>query len=307
MLSDSVYKIGTRGSDLALFQAYAVKEKMASLGLRTEIVIINSIGDKDTTTPIYEMGIEGVFTKALDVALLEGKIDLAVHSCKDLPSTLARGLVLDAVLERADHRDAVVLSRGYSSLNLDDSIVIGTGSIRRRLQWLIRYPETRFDNLRGNVHTRLLRLDESDWSGAIMAKAALDRLNLDGHNYLTLDWMLPAAGQGAIAIVAEKKNKELRKRLKEINHEDTFRCIDIERQVLKNLQGGCSIPMAVLATMADESIQVQASLVRKDGRESIEVNEEFKPDQDSEYIGECVAGKMIEKGALIYLEDYKRD
>ncbi len=194
-----VIRIGTRDSELALWQAHAVKTQLESLGYQAQLVSVKSTGDLVLDKPLYEMGITGIFTKTLDVAMLNGLVDIAVHSMKDVPTLLPKGIVQTAVLERASSQD-ILVAKGTP--NFDEACVIATGSLRRKAQWLHRYPTHQVVGLRGNVNTRLQKLENSDWQGAIFAKAGLERIAVLPENYIDLDWMIPAPAQGAMVVVA---------------------------------------------------------------------------------------------------------
>src|SRR4030095_14454511 len=196
---EKIIRIGTRESQLAVWQAEQVKSLLGQHGLASALVYIKSEGDIDLKTPLYEMGVQGVFTRALDIALLNDKIDIAVHSMKDVPTQLANGVVQAAILKRASYKDLFVYKNSISFLNdFDSTAVIATSSIRRKAQWLNRYPNHAIENLRGNVNTRLKKVSERNWNGAVFAAAGLERINLRPSNSIELDWMLPAPAQGAI-------------------------------------------------------------------------------------------------------------
>jgi hydroxymethylbilane synthase len=207
-------KIGTRESQLAVWQATLVKDLLIRQGIESELIFIKSEGDIDLKTPLYEMGVQGIFTKTLDAALLNKKIDIAVHSMKDVPTQLADGIAQAAVLKRGNYRDIFIVNNEQLTVNDKKPIseilnspsgeggfTIATSSIRRKAQWLHRYPNHTIENLRGNVNTRLKKLAESNWHGAIFAAAGLERINLRPKNAIELEWMLPAPAQGAIIIV----------------------------------------------------------------------------------------------------------
>ena len=186
-------RIGTRESQLAVWQATRVQELLTQQGYASELVYIRSEGDVDLKTPLYEMGVQGIFTRSLDIAMLNDQIDLAVHSMKDVPTQLPEGIVQAAVLERGPVNDLLVF--GKNAGPLDDKNYpanIATSSIRRKAQWLHRYPHHEIHNLRGNVNTRLRKLEEAGWDGAIFAQAGLERINLRPQNSVELYWMLPA-------------------------------------------------------------------------------------------------------------------
>jgi len=209
-MPEKILRIGTRESQLALWQANKVKDLLESAGYTAELIPIKSEGDINLTTPLYEMGVQVIFTRSLDIALLEKRIDLAVHSQKDVPTRLPAGIVQTAVLERASYKDVLVPKQDTESIpflkqlnNENEAFtsfpaVIATSSIRRRAQWLHRYPQSSMENLRGNVNTRLKKLAESQWHGAIFAAAGLQRIGVLPDNAIELDWMLPAPAQGAI-------------------------------------------------------------------------------------------------------------
>ena len=194
-------RIGTRDSQLALWQAKKVQTLLENFGYTTSLVPVKSQGDLSLDIPLYEMGITGVFTKVLDVAMLQGSIDIAVHSMKDVPTSLPKGIVKGAVLTRANVQDVLVYKDGLDFLSQEQA-TIATGSLRRKAQWLRRYPTHQVENLRGNIATRLHKLHEHPWHGAIFAAAALERLAQDHLQRLSLEWMTPAPAQGAILAVA---------------------------------------------------------------------------------------------------------
>ncbi|HTD93923.1 MAG TPA: hydroxymethylbilane synthase, partial [Chitinophagaceae bacterium] len=202
-----IIRIGTRESQLAVWQATRVSELLSHQGHHSELVYIKSEGDTDLVTPLYEMGVQGIFTKSLDIALLQGRIDLAVHSMKDVPVVLPLGLVQVAVLKRGSYKDILVTRPDRSTKDSADPLRIATSSIRRKAQWLNRYPGSQIENLRGNVNTRLKKLAESDWDGAIFAAAGLERIGLRPDNSTDLDWMLPAPAQGAIMVVGRMEDR----------------------------------------------------------------------------------------------------
>ena len=203
---NTALRIGTRDSKLALWQANLVKDSLDKLGIQTRLVPIKSVGDLILDKPLYELGVTGIFTKALDVALLNGEIDLAVHSMKDMPTQLPQGLTLAAVIERGNPHD-VLVHKGLDFLNHGG--LVATGSLRRQAQWLHRYPNHEITDLRGNVQTRLQKLQDNKWDGALFAAAGLERLSLELQDQTVLKWMIPAPAQGAIAIVISEKEKLL--------------------------------------------------------------------------------------------------
>src|SRR3970040_2878317 len=200
MDSKKTIRIGTRDSELALWQAHTVEKKLNDLGYKTKIVAVKSTGDIILAKPLYELGITGIFTKTLDIAMINGDVDIAVHSMKDVPTALPKGIVQAAVLEGAPHLDILVHKGNLDFLNGEGTIA--TGSLRRQAQWLNKYPNHKVVDLRGNINSRIKKLDESDWDGAVFAAAGLERINLKPTDFINLDWMIPAPPKGHMGGVA---------------------------------------------------------------------------------------------------------
>jgi hydroxymethylbilane synthase len=269
---DRIIRIGTRKSQLAVWQASQVKDLLVQQGYACELVYIKSEGDIDLKTPLYEMGVQGIFTRSLDTALLNDRIDIAVHSMKDVPIQLAVGCVQCAVLKRASFKDLLVYKGESDFLNdVNSSAIIATSSIRRKAQWLHRYPGHSIENLRGNVNTRLKKLEESDWNGAVFAAAGLERIGLRPANSIELDWMLPAPAQGAIMVVCREEDAFCYQACSTFNDIDTAICTRIERDFLKALLGGCSTPISGLATIDNQIINFKGSILSPDGKQKAEV------------------------------------
>ena len=241
-------RIGSRESSLALWQAEKVRSLLDGLGFESEIVKIKSKGDIILDKPLYELGITGVFTKTLDIALLNEEIDLAVHSMKDVPTLLPKGISEYAVLERGEVKDILVKGPGGSN-------TIATGSLRRKAQWLNRNPECEIVGLRGNVNTRLAKVKGSKWYGAIFAKAGLERIGVLPENHEVLDWMTPAPAQGALLIVGLEEKQELYENVSELNHPDSQLETSIERAFLRTLEGGCTAPIGALAEVEKGTVK----------------------------------------------------
>ncbi len=268
-----ILRIGTRESQLAVWQANSVKELLAKEGISAELVYIKSAGDTDLVTPLYELGVQGIFTRALDVALLNGKIDLAVHSMKDVPTRLPNGVAQAAVLARASYKDLLVPRNNLDFLGHDElASILATSSTRRKAQWLNRYPNSSVEILRGNVNTRLRKLAESSWDGAIFAVAGLERIGLRPENSLELDWMLPAPAQGAIMVACRSEDELAKAICASLNDEATDICTRVERDFLRALLGGCSTPISALAVIEDNSLVFRGSILTTDGKEKLEVN-----------------------------------
>lgn len=267
-----IIRIGTRESQLAVWQATRVKELLAQNDFAAELVYIKSEGDLNLKIPLYEMGVQGVFTRSLDIALLNDKIDIAVHSMKDVPTQLAKGIVQAAVLRRGSYKDVFVYKKDINFLNnAESSAVIATSSIRRKAQWLNRFPNHRIENLRGNVNTRLKKVEESNWHGAIFAAAGLERINLLPENSIELNWMLPAPAQGAIMIVCRDADDHCLNVSLNFNDSNTALCTKIERDFLRTLFGGCSTPVSALAEIHKNEVHFKGNILSVDGKEKVEI------------------------------------
>lgn len=289
-----ILRIGTRESQLAVWQATQVSDLLTAAGHKTELVYIKSEGDINLTTPLYEMGVQGIFTRSLDIALLNNKIDIAVHSMKDVPVVLPQGITQAAVLKRGSYKDLLVAGKGIRFINnepvLDEvsripdpgspiphpasQFIIATSSIRRKAQWLYRYPGSRMENLRGNVNTRLKKLAESEWNGAIFAAAGLERIGLRPENSIELDWMLPAPAQGAILVVCRMEDRKAWNACQPMHDEHTATCVKAERDFLKTLMGGCSTPISALASVKDGRLKIEGNILSIDGTQKLEVEKE---------------------------------
>lgn len=300
-------KIGTRDSELAVWQAKTVATQLEKNGIPTELVLVKSEGDLDLTTPLPDMGGKGVFTKALDDALIQGTIDLAVHSFKDLPTINPLPLKVSAVLEREDPRDALVAPGGISFLD-DETLpaIIATSSNRRKAQWLHRYPNHSISNIRGNVNTRLRKVQENDWNGAIFAAAGLKRINLEHHISEYLDWMVPAPAQGAIAIMIREEDDRLEKSTKPLNHEETALCTNIERDLLNEMEAGCSAPVGAHAFISDKTVYFRAVALKVDGTLQYDI-ETQSPVGEAKEMGRQAARQLLNKGASELVEEMKKD
>jgi len=265
-------RIGTRDSELALWQAKTVEKQLNDLGYKTEIIAVKSDGDIVLDKPLYELGITGIFTKTLDVAMIQGKIDIAVHSMKDVPTLLPKGIVQGAVLERASAFDILVYKENLDFLTEENS-VIASSSLRRKASWLHKYPSHKIEDIRGNVNTRLQKVADSNWGGAIFAEAGLERINLKPEKAIVLDWMIPAPAQGAMVVVCNADDFFSLDAVSQLNHIETEICTYIERQFLRTLEGGCTAPIGAIATYNEKEdvIDFTGVLLSIDGKQKLEV------------------------------------
>jgi hydroxymethylbilane synthase len=295
MDSNKTIRIGTRDSELALWQAHTVQKKLNDLGYKTEIIAVKSQGDIILDKPLYELGITGIFTKTLDIAMINGQVDIAVHSMKDVPTALPIGIVQAAVLERANTLD-ILVHKGNLDF-LEGNATIATGSLRRQAQWLHKYPNHTVVDLRGNVNTRMQKLNESDWSGAVFAAAGLERINLKPTDFINLDWMIPAPAQGAMVVVAMGNDDFTLDAVSQLNDIETEICTYIERQFLKTLEGGCTAPIGALARYCEleDTFTFKGSLLSIDGKQKLEI-EKIVPVEEWKKLGFNCANEILEKG-----------
>ena len=305
-MAEKIIRIGTRDSELALWQAHTVEKKLNDLGFKTEIVAVKSTGDVILDKPLYELGITGIFTKTLDVAMINGAVDIAVHSMKDVPTALPKGIVQAAVLERASTLDILVHKGNLDFLN--ESGTIATGSLRRQAQWLNKYPTHKVVDLRGNVNLRMKKLNEGEWNGAVFAAAGLERINLKPENYINLDWMIPAPAQGAMLVVAMQEDAYTLDALSHLNDIETEIVTYIERQFLKTLEGGCTAPIGALAKYneAEDTIHFQGVLFSLDGKEKIEVDK-IVPIEEWKKLGFYSAQEILNNGGTKLMTEIKNN
>jgi hydroxymethylbilane synthase len=298
-------RIGTRDSELALWQAHTVQKKLNDLGYSTEIVAVKSQGDIILDKPLYELGITGIFTKTLDIAMINGQVDIAVHSMKDVPTALPTGIVQAAVLERANVLDILVHKGNTDFLN--EKATIATGSLRRQAQWLNKYPNHTVVDLRGNVNTRMQKLQDNDWSGAVFAAAGLERINLKPDTFINLDWMVPAPAQGAMVVVAMGNDDFTVDAVSQLNDIETEICTYIERQFLRTLEGGCTAPIGALAkyNQQDDTIEFHGCLLSLDGQQKFEI---IKAVDISEWkkLGFFTAKEILDNGGSELMEEIKK-
>jgi len=298
--------IGTRGSRLARIQAETVREMLSSLHPDRAWLLreIRSEGDVRRQASLASIGGRGVFVKALEDKLLAGEIDLAVHSLKDMPTRLATGLKIGAVLPREDARDALV-SRGGSTLDdLPTGTVVGSGSARRRAQLLAYRSDLVVHDVRGNVDTRLRKLSSGGYDALILAAAALIRLQRTSaiSQWLPLTLMLPAVGQGALAVEVRESDEEVRALVQPLNHSPTERAVSAERAFLSALSGGCTVPVAAHAAVADGRLDIEGLVATLNGKRVIRDSLSGPPLQ-AEDIGRRLADRMLSQGAAQILRE----
>ncbi len=296
-------RIGTRNSPLAMWQAKEVEQKLQNLGYETVLVPVLSSGDKNLNQPLYSLGITGVFTKDLDIALLNNEIDIAVHSLKDVPTILPQNIEVSAVLERDFPQD--VLVRKSSSKNKDlAELKIATSSLRRRAFWSEKFPNTQFSDIRGNVQTRLKKLEEGEFDATLFSLAGIKRMEME-LEYEMLDFMISAPSQGVVAISSRVDDVETKAILQKINHKTTQICVEIERNFLRTLEGGCTAPIGAIAVFEDNKIKFSGRLNSLDGSKTINVVEEFEYDNSENY-GKKFAEFVLENGGKEMMEEIKK-
>ena len=298
-------KIGTRNSPLALWQAREVARNLQNRNYKTDITPIVSSGDKNLAEPLYAMGITGIFTKDLDIALLNKEVDIAVHSLKDIPTQLPHNIEIIAVLERDYPQDVLVRKKASNAKELHE-LKIATSSLRRRAFWAKAYPETQFFDIRGNVQTRLRKVEEENFDATIFSLAAIERMSL-GIDYEELPIMIPAPAQGVVAVCGRADDLEIKEIFKEVNHRNTRICIEIEREFLRTLEGGCTAPIGAYAVINDlNEVRFVGRLCSLDGKECIETDEIFHWNAEENF-GEMLAQKLIENGGAEIMQQIKSE
>ncbi|XHP73469.1 Porphobilinogen deaminase [Arenibacter antarcticus] len=296
-------RIGTRDSQLALWQAHTVQSELEALGFKTEIVSVKSTGDLLLNKPLYELGITGIFTKTLDVAMINGNVDIAVHSMKDVPTRLPKGIIQTAVLPRANTRDILV----YKELDfLNGEGTVATGSLRRQAQWLNKYPTHNVTDIRGNVNTRLKKLQDNPWNAAIFAKAGLERIEVLPENHIDLDWMIPAPAQGAMVVVTMESDSFSTEAVQKLNHLPTEICTHVEREFLQVLEGGCTAPIGALATIVNDNLHFEGMLLSLDGKQKMATKKTI-PSKDYKGFGKACAIEILDRGGRELMVKIKKE
>lgn len=299
-------RIGTRESELAIWQAQQVRDLLERNGFATQLIPIKSEGDIDLQTPLYEMGVQGIFTRSLDIALLNDKIDLAVHSMKDVPTQLPDGIQQTAVLKRGNPIDLLVYKDEWNDDPVRSSSVIATSSIRRKAQWLNRYPNDEIVNLRGNVNTRLEKLHNNNWKGAVFAAAGLERINKRPARSLELNWMLPAPAQGAIMVVCRSADRKAADACSLLNDKDTDVCTAVERSFLRALMGGCSVPISAYAQLVNDRVLFRGNMLTTDGKKKAEIEKIISLD-DIHNAGSALAEELLNNGGREIADQWRNE
>lgn len=292
--------IGTRGSQLALWQANWVKSELERLhtGLSCELLVIKTKGDKILDVPLAKVGGKGLFVKEIEEALLDGRIDMAVHSMKDMPADLPAGLKIGAIPEREDPRDALVSKNGLTFEKLPMGARVGTSSLRRSAQLLAKRPDLQIETLRGNINTRLKKVTEGDLDAIILAAAGLKRLGMGEHITECLDpsIMLPAVGQGALCIESRENDERIDAALTPLNHPATRVTVLAERAFLNTLEGSCQIPVGAFAETDGKSLTLRGLVAEVDGSRLLMETDSAENGQN-EALGVSVAERLKEAGA----------
>jgi hydroxymethylbilane synthase len=296
-------RIGTRSSALALWQTHFIKSKLEEIhrSIAVEVVHIKTKGDKILDAPLSKIGDKGLFTKELETALLEDRIDIAVHSLKDVTTVLPEGLTLGAVTEREDIRDVFIAhpKKNYTGMDeLPQGATIATGSLRRKCQLLAYRPDIRIEDIRGNINTRMEKLDASDWDGMLLASAGLLRMGWHDRMTQVIDpkILLPAVGQGALAIEMRIDDHNTGGLLKPLEDYQTRQCTTAERTLLRRLEGGCQIPIGAWARISEGTLYLDAVVGSLNGDTIVRGKRSGRP-EDAEAIGTGLAEELLENGA----------
>ncbi len=300
-------RIGTRGSNLALWQAKEVAAKLLEKGYESEIVIINTVGDTRLDVPLHQLGEQGVFTKALDEALINNQIDIAVHSTKDIPGVISEQIELMAVLEREDPRDVLVaLNEEIHLENFSRNFKIGTSSVRRKAWLNHHFPQHEILDIRGNLDTRFTKLKNGEFDALLLAYAGVKRAGYSQYIVQKISPfnLIPAVGQGAVGIVSMKNATNVIEILKTINHESSFQTILAERAFLKVVNGGCKVPVYAYAINFQGEITIEGGVTSLDGQTSI--NDKIKGTaENAEEIGKILANSILSRGGSKIIHEFK--
>jgi len=291
----TLLRLGTRKSKLALWQANFVKEKLETLGCKVELVPITTTGDKILDAPLAKIGGKGLFVKEIENALLAGEIDLAVHSLKDVPMIIPEGLTLSAITEREEPYDVLISRNGKKLEELPSGAVVGTSSLRRQVQIKRRRRDLKVEILRGNVDTRLRKLKEGLYDAIVLAYAGVKRMGFSGEISQVLEDFIPAVGQGSLAIETRAEDERVINFVKGFNHEESWLRAVCERAFLRELQGGCQVPIGAYAWMEGGRIKIKGFISDLEGERFLEGYEEGGL-QEAEEVGKRLAQRLLREG-----------
>jgi hydroxymethylbilane synthase len=305
-------RIGTRGSVLALWQTYHVKKLLEACfsDIVVDVEKIKTTGDKILDAPLAKIGDKGLFTKELEIALLDNRVDIAVHSFKDVPTLVPEGLTIAAVLEREDVRDVFIANPKKSHqafIGLPSNSIIATGSLRRKCQLLNARPDIHIAEIRGNLNTRIEKLDSSEWDGMILAKAGITRLGWARRitEILPFELMLPAVGQGALAIECRSDDSHIQEMLHPLHHTPTAIAVTAERALLRYLEGGCQIPIGAYAQIMGNELCLDAVVGSLDGKQLV-LGKKIGIISNAEQTGIDLAKELLHRGAKEILEEIRQ-
>jgi hydroxymethylbilane synthase len=298
----TLLRLGTRKSKLALWQANFVKEKLEALGCKVELVPITTTGDKILDAPLAKIGGKGLFVKEIENALLAGEIDLAVHSLKDVPITIPEGLTLSAITEREEPYDVLISRNGKKLEDLPSGAVVGTSSLRRQVQIKRRRRDLKVEILRGNVDTRLRKLKEGLYDAIVLAYAGVKRMGFSGEISQVLEDFIPAVGQGSLAIETRAEDERVINFVKVLNHEESWLRAVCERAFLRELQGGCQVPIGAYAWIEGDRIKIKGFISDLEGERFLEGYEEGGL-QEAEEVGKRLAQRLLREGGEEILEE----
>jgi hydroxymethylbilane synthase len=298
----TLLRLGTRRSKLALWQANFVKERLEALGCKVELVPITTTGDKILDAPLAKIGGKGLFVKEIENALLAGEIDLAVHSLKDVPITIPEGLTLSAITEREEPYDVLISRNGNKLEELPSGAVVGTSSLRRQVQIRRRRRDLKVEILRGNVDTRLRKLKEGLYDAIVLAYAGVKRMGLSGEISQVLKDFIPAVGQGSLAIETRAEDERVINFVKVLNHEESWLRAVCERAFLRELQGGCQVPIGAYAWIEGDRIKIKGFISDLEGERFLEDYEEGSL-QEAEEVGKRLAQRLLSEGGEEILKE----
>ncbi|MDH4069309.1 MAG: hydroxymethylbilane synthase [Ignavibacteria bacterium] len=312
-MKNGTLRIGTRGSELALWQARWAQECLEQRfpRLRVTVQVIRTTGDRILDSPLAMIGDKGLFTKEIEHALLDGAVDVAVHSLKDLPTLLPEGLTIGAVSAREDVRDVFIPHPGNTARTLagqKPGSVVATGSLRRQAQLLHQWPSLATVDIRGNLQTRMAKLDSSSWGGMLLAAAGVRRLGFVERvgEYVDPAVILPAVGQGALAFEIRQNDSETEELIGSLHDVTTGHAVRAERALLRSLEGGCQVPIGALATGDADRLTLEAVVASLDGATLIRDSQEGNPEKPEE-IGVALAARLRERGATRILDEIRRN